>query len=297
MDSRIRSLLQPELLMSLNGLELIARIIVEGYMSGSNKSQTIGVGQEFSQYRNYEPGDDLRQLDWKMYARSERYFIKQAEIETNITVKLMLDASNSMAYSEEGVTKFGYAKVLCAAIAYLARKQGDAIGLSILNEERLLHVLPRFEQSHFMRYLHYLAEATPGSKWRTTPDVEQVLDHHSKELIIFITDLYDHAGDITAFAGRLKTRRNEVIVLHIMGRQELTMEIEGTYSFQDLETGLIQQIKTSDIRTAYKEKLNAWINEKRSWLHERDIHYYLVDMGSQVDEVLRNFLRTRKALM
>src|SRR6187455_1183095 len=129
MDARIRELLKPEILNTVNGLELVARIIVEGFMSGSNQSQSIGSGQEFSQYRNYEPGDDLRQLDWKMYARSERYFIKQAEIETNITVKFMLDASNSMAYEEQGITKLQYAKVLTAALAYLARRQGDTFGL------------------------------------------------------------------------------------------------------------------------------------------------------------------------
>src|ERR1044072_5079627 len=123
MDSRIRDLLKPEVLNTVNGLELVARIVVEGFMSGSNKSQAIGVGQEFSQYRNYEPGDDLRQLDWKMYARSERYFIKQAEIETNITVKFMMDASNSMAYEEDGITKLQFAKIIVAALAYLVRKQ------------------------------------------------------------------------------------------------------------------------------------------------------------------------------
>src|SRR6187455_2555897 len=111
MDARIRELLKPEILNTVNGLELVARIIVEGFMSGSNQSQSIGSGQEFSQYRNYEPGDDLRQLDWKMYARSERYYIKQAEIETNITVKFMIDASNSMSYSEDKLSKLQYAKV------------------------------------------------------------------------------------------------------------------------------------------------------------------------------------------
>src|SRR5688500_13223707 len=116
MNAHYNDLLKPEILNSISGLELIARIIVEGFMSGSNKSQTIGAGQEFSQYRSYEPGDDLRQLDWKMYARSERYFIKQAEIETNITVKLIADASHSMSYSEDKLSKPQYAKVLTAAL-------------------------------------------------------------------------------------------------------------------------------------------------------------------------------------
>src|SRR6186713_1576116 len=105
MNAQIKALLKPEILNSINGLELAARVIVEGFMSGSNQSQTIGSGQEFSQYRNYEPGDDLRQLDWKMYARSERYYIKQADVETNITVRFMIDASHSMAYEESGVSK------------------------------------------------------------------------------------------------------------------------------------------------------------------------------------------------
>src|SRR3954463_6666785 len=106
MDERIRELLKPEVLNTVNGLELVARIVVEGFMSGSNKSQSIGVGQEFSQYRNYQPGDDLRQLDWKMFARSERYYVKQSDIETNITVKFILDASLSMSYQEDGQSKF-----------------------------------------------------------------------------------------------------------------------------------------------------------------------------------------------
>src|SRR6185295_1765933 len=122
MNQELKELLKPEVLNTVNGLELVARIIVEGFMSGSNKSQSMGAGQEFSQYRSYEPGDDLRQLDWKMYARSERYFIKQAEIETNITVKFMLDASNSMSYQEDDISKLQYAKVLIAALAFLARK-------------------------------------------------------------------------------------------------------------------------------------------------------------------------------
>src|ERR1044071_4580970 len=125
----INDLLKPELLNTVNGLELVARIIVEGFMSGSNRSQSIGIGYEFSQYRSYEPGDDLRLLDWKMYARSERYYIKQSEVETNITVKFILDASKSMEYREGGLNKLLFAKVMAAALAYLARKQSDTYGL------------------------------------------------------------------------------------------------------------------------------------------------------------------------
>src|SRR5688572_5143809 len=207
MDARIKELLKPEILNTMNGLELVARIVVEGFMSGSNKSQAIGFGQEFSQYRNYEPGDDLRQLDWKMYARSERYFIKQAEIETNITVKFMIDTSHSMAYEEEGISKLQYAKVMAAALAYLARKQGDTFGLFLINDRQLNVIQPRFEQQQFMRFLHELVKAKAESRWKTS-GTEQLFDHHGKEMIIFITDLYDDKGDLLQFISRLKTNRN-----------------------------------------------------------------------------------------
>src|SRR5687768_1109158 len=208
MDSRIKDLLRPEILNTMNGLELVARIVVEEFMSGSNKSQTIGFGQEFSQYRNYEPGDDLRQLDWKMYARSERYFIKQAEIETNITVKFIIDASNSMAYSEQQVSKLMYAKMMSAALAYLARKQGDTFGLYTVNDKHLSIVRPRFEQQQFMRFLYELIEVKAESTWKKS-GMEQLLDHHGKELIVFMTDFYDEENELLDFIQTLKTSRNE----------------------------------------------------------------------------------------
>ena len=165
MDSRIKELLNPTILNSITGLELVARAIVEGFMSGSNKSQSIGSGQEFSQYKNYQPGDDLRQLDWKMFARSERYFIKEAEIETNITVKFMLDASRSMSYSEDTISKLQFAKVMIAALAFLARKQGDTFGLFSVNDQQIQSVLPRFEQQQFIRLLTTLININSKGNW------------------------------------------------------------------------------------------------------------------------------------
>ncbi len=236
MNAQIKELLKPEILNSINGMELIARILVEGFMSGSNKSQTIGAGQEFSQYRNYEPGDDLRQLDWKMYARSERYYIKQAEIETNITVKFMIDASNSMSYSEHKLSKLQYAKVLTAALAYLARKQSDSFGLFTVNNKHTQIIEPRFEQQQFLRFLNALIEVKSEGTWKHDNSIEHLFDRHGKEMIVFITDLYDDERDLLNFISRLKTRRNEVIVFHIMGEHEMKFDYDGSFTFQDLET-------------------------------------------------------------
>lgn len=296
MDARLRDLLKPEVINTVEGLELIARVVVEGFMSGSNRSQSIGVGQEFSQYRNYEPGDDLRQLDWKMYARSERYFIKQAEIETNITVKFMIDASKSMAYKENGFTKLQFAKILTAALAYLARKQGDTFGLYVVNDENLSIIRPRFEQQQFMRFLHELVSVEAASTWKKE-GIEQLFDHHGKELLIFLTDLYDDEGDLLRFISRLKTSRNEVIVFHLLGKSEMLLDHAGSFTFKDLETGQSMKVDTVSQRQAYTERINEWIRKTRGALLEKNVSYHTMTMGDNIDQVLRDFLKTRKQLM
>lgn len=297
MDARIKDLLKPEILNQVDGLELIARIVVEGFMSGSNRSQAVGAGQEFSQYRGYEPGDDLRQLDWKMYARSERYYIKQAEIETNITVKFMVDATRSMSYKEGQFSKLQYARLIAAALAYLARKQSDTFGLYLVNEKGIEAVAPRFEQQQFHRFLAALVAIKAEGSWNTSPDLEHLFDHHSKEMIIFITDFYDEEGDLKQFIQRLKTTRNEVIVFHIMGQQEHELGFEGAYTFEDLESRQRVKVDTLTQRKEYRAKVDAWLENTRLWMLEKGIHYRLVHLQDAVDDTLRDFLKSRKHLL
>lgn len=296
MDSRIKDLLKPEILNTVSGLELIARVIVEGFMSGSNKSQSVGAGQEFSQYRSYQPGDDLRQLDWKMFARSERYYIKQADIETNITVKFMLDASHSMSYAEDGMSKLQYAKVMTAALAYLARKQSDTFGLYAVNDTHLKVVQPRFEQTQFMRFLNELVLLKGEGRWNGKGALEQLFDHHGKEMIVFITDLYDEDEDLQKFISRLKTPRNEVIVFHLMGRRETEFDFKGSFTFEDLETGLRTKADTVIQQKEYSKRINEWLKTSRGWMLEKQITYHLVFLDDSFEVVLRNFLTLRKSL-
>jgi uncharacterized protein (DUF58 family) len=294
-EADIKALLKPEVLNTVNGLELVARIVVEGFMSGANKSQAIGFGQEFSQYRSYEPGDDLRQFDWKVYARSEKSFIKQAEIETNITVKFMLDASNSMAYTENGITKLQYAKVIIASLAYLARKQSDTFGLSIVNDKQVSVIHPRFEQQQLLRFLLALVNARPGSKWKRS-GVDHLFDHHGKEMIIFVSDLYDDRGDLPDFVARLKTRRNEVIVIHLLGKREIDLDFHGSFTFRDLEDGATMKVDTRVEKDRYIENVKSWIKHSRQRFLEKDIHYHMFTMNDNISEVLRDFLTVRKNL-
>jgi uncharacterized protein (DUF58 family) len=296
MSSGIKDLLKPEILNSVSGLELVARIVAEGFMSGSNKSQSVGIGQEFSQYRNYEPGDDLRQLDWKMYARSERYFVKQADIETNITVKFMIDTSLSMSYQEKGISKLHFAKLITAVLAYIARRQGDKFGLYLVNDKGVKVIHPRFEQQQFMRFLFDLAAAKAESTWKKN-DLEQLLDHHGKELIIFISDLYDDQNDLFSFITRLKTSRNEVIVFQITGQDELDLSHNGSYTFQDLESKARVKVNTVLQQKDYKARMEAWIQQTRSTLLEKGVSFFLVPMEGDLGSVIRDFLKTRKHLM
>jgi uncharacterized protein (DUF58 family) len=295
-DARIKELLTPSVLNTVSGLELIARVIVEGFMSGSNKSQSVGSGQEFSQYRNYQPGDDLRQLDWKMFARSERYYIKEAEIETNITVKFMLDASRSMAYAEGELSKLQYAKVLMAALAFLARKQSDTFGLFAVNDQQIKTLLPRFEQQQFMRFLLELINIQGDGKWENSGREGQLFDHHGKEMIVFFTDMYDAEGDLLRFISRLKTSRNEVVIFHLMGKQEQELEYEGSLTFEDLETKVRTKVNTVLQKKEYAARVANWIQDTRMWMLEKDISYHVVTLQQGAESVLRDFLVTRKRL-
>ncbi|MFZ2904689.1 MAG: DUF58 domain-containing protein [Cyclobacteriaceae bacterium] len=297
MDARIRELLKPEILNTVDGLELVARIIVEGFMSGSNKSQSVGSGQEFSQYRSYQPGDDLRQLDWKMFARSERYYIKQAEIETNITVKFMLDASRSMAYTENGISKLQYAKIMTAALAYLARKQSDTFGLFTINDKQVKIIQPRFEQQQFIRFLNELVSLKSDGSWNKGAALEQLLDHRGKELIVFITDLYDDSEDLQQFISRLKTPRNEVIIFQLMGRREANLDYDGSFTFEDLESGTRTKVDTITQQKEYVRRVHQWLKDSRAWMLEKQISYYLVLLDEPVETVLWNFLTVRKRLL
>ncbi|MEJ7644447.1 MAG: DUF58 domain-containing protein [Chryseolinea sp.] len=297
MNTQIRDLLRPEILHTVSGLELVARIVVEGFMSGSNRSQSIGAGQEFSQYRSYEPGDDLRQLDWKMYARSARYFIKQAEIETNITVKFIVDATRSMAYSENSISKLDYAKVLTAALAYLARKQSDTFGLFAVNDLEVKIVQPRFEHQQYMRFLHALIQLQGDGKFQQGHALEAVFDHHGKEMIIFFSDLYDDSDDLYRFISRLKTPRNEVIVFHIMGQEEKNLEFNGSFIFQDLESRANVRADTNLQKKHYTERLQKWLHASKTWMLEKQISYHLVLMQDRFEQVLRDFLKIRKTLV
>jgi len=282
----------------VNGLALIARVVVDGYLSGLNHSRRVGSGMEFSQYRGYEPGDDMRLLDWKMLARSGRYYIKQSEVETNIAMKFILDSSKSMLHEENGITKMDFVRVLVASLAYLSQKQGDAVGLFALNDKNLHSIYPRVQKQHFNRLLLELINIKNEGKWPADPkSTEKLHDRSHKELIFFITDMYEDSSELTDLIIRLKTFRNEVVVLHIIGRSELEFDYKGTITFEDIETGARVKVDAKEAKTRYVDSLQQMIKDTKNTLLENNISYHLFTLDDHIGEALNVFLKKRSTLI
>ncbi len=298
MRQEYHQLLKPELIKTVSGLALVAKVIVDGYLSGLQHSRSVGAGMEFSQYRNYEQGDDLRLLDWKMLARSGRYYIKQSDIETNISVKFIVDASMSMLHKEDNLSKIDYGKVVIASLAYLCQNQGDAIGLFALNDKQLYNVYPKVQKQHYNRFLHELISIESKGKWPEDPKQSKHLhDRNHKELIFFITDMYEHQEELTSFVKRLKTSRNEVVVLHLMGKNELDFDYKGTVTFEDLETGARLQVDAKEAKKEYLFALEEMVKKTKNTLLAHDIGYHLFRLDEHIGEALQFFLKKRNKLI
>lgn len=298
MKQDYRQLLKPEIINSVSGMALISRVIVDGYLNGLNHSRRVGAGMEFSQFRGYEPGDDLRLLDWKMLARSGRYYIKQSEIETNISIKFILDTSNSMLHKEGELSKMDLAKVLIASLAYLSHNQGDAVGLFALNEKQLHSIEPKIQKQHYNRMLLELINIKPQGKWpQGSSSSFKLHDNTHKELIFFITDMYEHEEELTNFIKRLKTLRNEVVVLHLMGEKELKFSYKGMITFEDLETGTKLKVDAKAAKKQYKKLLKEKMKATRDLLLSNNISYQMFSLNEPLGEAIKLFLKRRNYLM
>ncbi|MFS4448754.1 DUF58 domain-containing protein [Maribacter sp. 2307UL18-2] len=298
MKQDYRQLLEPKIINSISGLSLIARVIVDGYLSGLHQSRRVGVGLEFSQYRGYEPGDDMRLLDWKMLARSGRYYIKQSEIETHITVKFIVDASKSMVHTEKSLSKMDYVKVLTASLAHLAQSQGDAIGLYALNDTKIKTIRPTVQKQQYKRFLNELIQIEGHGQWPEKSDfLHQMPNSGHKELLFFITDMYESDGELTRMIQNLKTKRNELVVLHIMGEDELEFNYQGYVIFEDLETGAKVKVDTKKAKELYLRSLTKKMSAMNNGFLSQGIGYQLFRLNEPISEVLQLFLKRRKSLL
>ncbi len=283
--------------MSIKDLSLAAKTVVDGFMTGLNKSSIKGPGLEFSQYRSYQPGDDLRWLDWKMYGRSDRYYIRESEVETNISVRLLIDASGSMAHQDGEYKKIDYARYLAAALAYLANSQGDATGLYVFQEGGLFNMASRQDFQHLNRLFYHLDSIKVKGEFTQPVNYKDIYTGSGKkELLIFITDLYQKNLEIIDLLDTLTALKNEVIVFHLMGRNELELDFKGYSVLEDLESGETVKIDASTSRKQYQENLAAHLNAIRTEMLDRQIHYRMISMDESPDQALRDFLNQRDKL-
>ena len=286
--------LDPETLQKIGDLELIAREAVEGLRSGAHRSQLRGFSTEFAHHRQYAPGDAIRDLDWRVYGRTERYYTKLYEAETNFDAYLMIDASSSMTYSSAKVSKLEYAKFLAAAMSYLILNQRDSVGLSIFNSEMRAHLPPRSAMSVILQIEKNLREIKPVPKTEISKQLHDIaLQIKRRSFIILISDLFADADDVLRGLQRLRFDGHNVIVFHTLDPFELEFPFKGTWQFDGLEgeDDLITQPER--IREDYLSNLNGFLEDIQSGCIGCGVDYALVDTSRPLDGLLSEFLENR----
>ncbi|MGB9602070.1 MAG: DUF58 domain-containing protein [Limisphaerales bacterium] len=295
MDKKlIYDLLDPEVITKAEKLGLCARFIVEGYMAGEHKSPYRGFAIEFAQHREYSPGDDLRHLDWKVLGRTNRYYVKQYEQETNFIAHILLDGSESMKYGSGRYTKFDYGKILSACLAYLILSQRDAVAFAIFDSEIKNYVLRSDNRSSLINILNQLVNYNPDGKTSITTVLHNLAAQiHKKGIIILISDLFEDESKILEGIQHLRFCGHEVIVFHTLDPYELEFPFRGLVEFEGLEK--IPKILTrpNEIRNSYMAELNAYIKRIREGCERNQSHYILTNTGMSLHEALSGYLAFR----
>jgi uncharacterized protein (DUF58 family) len=291
--------IDPKTLARVRDMPLVARTVADGFLHGIQQSHQRGVGIEFSQYRAYEPGDDPGRIDWKLFARSDRYFVREAERESEIGVWLVIDASQSMAQrSENGAwSKFDYARHLLAALAWIAQRQGDLTGLLSLSSTQSEILPPATGERHWHRILRQLHGLETGNRF---PSLDQVHSHMSRlqapGLIILVSDFYQSSDEIYSFVRRVSTTRNEVLALQLQCQDEIDFPWRGPIRFEDLETGETALVSGASAREAWFKELEHYQSRIRKALGQINTHLHTINIDQPMDEALFAFLDQRRKL-
>jgi uncharacterized protein (DUF58 family) len=278
------------------GLALLANQIVDGFLIGLHHGTRRGTGTEFSQYRSYQPGDDIRLIDWKMYARSDRYYIKESETETSITVRFFLDRSASMAYIENGVTRVEYASLIVASLATLAHRQGDSVGLHIVDSEHRTDLAPRRKKQQLNQLYENLESVGCHGTWPESADWITECTSHQAELWVFCSDMLDEPESWRAIRELGETFGHEQIFLQILGDEELELNLDGVTTVRDPESRLERTIRTGAVKEAYQANLQTYLNDLDDALIGRRSGRELFTMNQPVQDVLRTYLGKRSRL-
>lgn len=292
--TRSGTLIDPQALMAIKNLELRARVVVEGFWHGIHRSPYHGFSVEFSEYRQYSPGDDPRYLDWRLYARSDRYYIKKFEDETNLRCHLLVDNSRSMTYGSQGYTKAQYANTLAATLAYFLYLQGDAVGLLTFDEQIREYLPARHRPGHLRHLMLKLEQPAGGAATNLAAPLERILQAVKRRvMLVFISDLLAPIETLEKNLTALRACGHEVLLFHVLDPKELNFSFEKAVMYQDVETGRQLFIDPATARHGYLKKLESHNATARAACQRLGISYRRFSTDRPLELALFDFLRER----
>jgi len=286
--------IDPKVLIRIQNLELVARTVVEGFVQGLHRSPYMGFSVDFAAYRQYMPGDEIRRIDWNVFGRSDRLYVKLYEGETNTRVLVMLDVSGSMRYGSGEVTKIDYARILAASLCYFSHHQRDGVGLLTFDTEIRGHVPPSRRRGQMLTILSELDRVQPSQQTEFRKPLRFLAEYLTRRgVIVVISDLYDEPDNIIAGLKALKAKGNDIIVFHIMDNFELTFPFEDMAQFEDMETQKKLHVIPEYLRTQYLAILKEHMERISKELAGTRIDYCLMDTSKPLDSGLFTYLAAR----
>ena len=278
-------------------LALIARSLVEGFLTGAHKSPYKGFSVEFAEHRQYYPGDEIRHIDWRAYGKTDRYYIKEFEEETNLRAHLLVDASGSMAYKGAHPSKFEYAQYIAASLAYLMLHQRDAVGL-VTHDTRIRQMIPpRANAKHLLRLLNLLEQTQPGGETSMAPLWHDLAGRLKRRgLIVVLSDCFDQIGPLLRALRHFRHRRHEVLLFHLLAPEELEFPFSKMTQFRNLEaTGHRVLVDPKQLRKDYLRNFQAFCTHLREQAGHMQIDYHLLRTDEPVDRALGAYLTKRQS--
>ena len=286
----------PRILSRIGSLDLLARTVVDGFINGLHRAPYFGASIDFAEHRGYVAGDDIRRVDWRLYARTDRYYIKQYEADTNTNFCLIVDISKSMSFGSRGVTKLEYASYLGACLAYLASRQRDRVGCITFDSEIVSYVPP--SAKHFNVLLHTLDRAKAERRGDLTKPLADMAEHFKRRsIIVLISDFYEDPAAILESLKPLHFLGNDLIAFHVLDPMELDFGFEDASSFEDLESGEQIPVVPESFRDEYRQLIRNHIDSLKTKFSEVRIDYTLANTAEPLDRLLFGYLSARERLM
>jgi uncharacterized protein (DUF58 family) len=286
----------PKILARIGNLELLARTVVDGFINGLHRAPFFGASIDFAEHRGYVAGDDIRRVDWRLYARTDRYYVKQYEADTNTNFTVLFDVSKSMSFGSGGVTKLEYGSFLAACLAYLASRQRDRVGIVTFDQEIVTNVPA--SAKHFNQVLYTLDRARGVRPGHLSAPLTTMAEHFKRRgILLLISDFYDEPDAILEAIKPLRFLGNELIVFHVLDPREIDFAYDDASSFEDLETGEQIPVVPDSFREQYRALIGEHIDALTSRFAEQRIDYAVLNTGEPLDRALFSYLSSREKLM